>query len=206
MPTPPSPSPGTVTRFVNGMGLPVDSDADRRVYEQLRAIAAEHLRRERGRDRRGLDTTVLVHEAWIRMAASGEVGNGAGGEGSEGPAWNSRAHFFASAARAMRRILVDRARRRSASPLALGSRAGTALGADASDPTDMLALNEALSKLERHDPRAAAVVSLRYFAGLDLPGVAECMDLSLRTTEREWAYARAWLLGRMTDPRDGDEP
>ncbi len=176
---------------------PTGNQSDTHVYAELRRIAAAQLRRER---RRGtlMDTTVLVHEAWMRLA-----GPDARPTPAHAPAWESRAHFYASAAQAMRRILVEQARRKlRRGPVAdLGSRVDDLPGAKpSSDPAELIALDEALADLERHDPRAASIVSLRFFAGLDMPTVAELSGLSLRTTEREWAHARAWLQQRIDHP------
>lgn len=177
---------------------PTGNQSDTQVYSELRRMAAAQLRRER---RRGtlMDTTVLVHEAWMRLA-----GPDAKPTSAHTPVWESRAHFYASAAQAMRRILVEQARRNlRRGPVAdLGSRADDLPGAKpSSDPAELIALDEALADLERHDPRAAGIVSLRFFAGLDMPTVAELTGVSLRTAEREWSHARAWLQQRM-DHRD----
>lgn len=188
-------NPGTITRFVNAAG-PHDEPAggvDRRVYAELRSIAASHLRRERHRDPL-LDTGTLVGEAWVRLSAR------------DGKRWDNRAHFYASAANAMRCILVDSARRRlrrGRAALLLGSRAGTAVGLHDPEALDLLALNDALTSLEGLDPRAASVVNLRFFAGLDMPVIAESLGTSLRTVERDWSYARAWLLDRIESDRVG---
>jgi RNA polymerase sigma factor (TIGR02999 family) len=189
----PGSNPGTITRFVNARGVHAEPGVDHRVYAELRAIAAAHLRRERCRDP-VLDTGVLVNEAWVRLSAR------------DGGRWSGRAHFFASAANAMRRILVDQARRRlrrGRASLLLGSRAGTAFGLNDPQALDLLCLDDALEHLGRADPRAATIVSLRFFAGLDMPAIAETLGLSLRTTERDWSFARAWLLDRIEADRDG---
>jgi RNA polymerase sigma factor (TIGR02999 family) len=186
---------GTITRFVNGVDPHAQPGVDQRIYAELRSIAAAHLRRERNRDPL-LDTATLVHEAWVRLSAR------------EGQRWDSRAHFFASAANAMRCILVDQARRRvrrGQAAVLLDSHAGAAHGIDATRAIDLLCLDEALDHLGRADPRAATIVSLRFFAGLAMPQIAETLGLSLRTTERDWTYARAWLLERMESDRNSKD-
>lgn len=153
------------------------------VYDELRGIARARLSRER----RGhtLQATALVHEAWLRLF--GEAGVG----------FENRAHFFAAAGEAMRRILVDHARRRVAAKRGAGE-APEALRDDAiaevcADPGEILAVHEALLRMEDRQPRAASIVRLRFFAGFELEEIADVLGLSLRTVEREWAYARARL-------------
>ncbi|CAN5339017.1 ECF-type sigma factor [soil metagenome] len=150
------------------------------VYDELRRLAAHHL----GEERSGhtLQPTALVHEAYLRLV--GDAG------------WDSRGHFFAAAAVAMRRILVESARRRKS--LKRGgdrSRADLEL-ADIATPEiqeDLVALDGALSRLEEADPEAAKLVQLRYFAGMTLAEAAATMGVSPRTADRLWAYGRAWL-------------
>lgn len=160
--------------------------SDTQIYSELRRIAASQLRRER---RRGtlMDTTVLVHEAWMRLSADPRTAP-----------WDTRGHFYASAARAMRRILVEQARRsiRRARAAEQAPRSDNNHSTSI-DPAELIALDEALVRFEEHDPRAAAVVNLRFFAGLDMPQIAEITGLSLRTAEREWFHARAWLQKHM---------
>jgi RNA polymerase sigma factor (TIGR02999 family) len=159
------------------------------VYDELKALARAHLSREAGGGRgMTLQATALVHEAYLRLVGGDEV------------RWNSRGHFFAAAARAMRRILVERARR-VATPKHGGGKvvrgeAGLALAAATPSPedpgVDVLALDGALGRLESVDPRRAEIVLLRYFAGLSVEQTAAVMALSERTVKNEWAYARAW--------------
>ena len=153
------------------------------VYEQLRAIAQARMAGER--DGHTLQATALVHEAYLRLV------------GGEDVAWESRAHFFAAAAQAMRRILIDHARKRGSAKRG-GGRASVPMSvvdlAVESDPAQILALDEALTTLEADDPRAAEVVKLRFFGGLSAEETAELMGLSLRTVMREWAFARARLF------------
>jgi RNA polymerase sigma factor (TIGR02999 family) len=158
------------------------------VYDELRRLAARRLAQEK--PGHTLQATALVHEAYLRL-----VGNS--------PAyWNGRAHFFAAAAEAMRRILVESARRR-ASLKRGGARARQPL--DDLDiplqrpPEELLAVHDALDRLAETDPRAAELVKLRYFAGFTLDEAAEALGISARTADNVWAYARAWLFARF-DP------
>ena len=153
------------------------------VYEELRKLAAQKLAQEN--PGQTLQATALVHEAYLRLVDT-----------EQAQQWNSRGHFFAAAAEAMRRILVDRARHRG-SHKAGGGRARCDL--DALEialpeiPEDLLALDESLNKLAATDQKAAELVHLRFFAGLPLPEAAQLLGISPRTADRLWAYARAWL-------------
>lgn len=158
------------------------------VYEDLRRLAA--LRMAAESPGQTLQPTALVHEAWLRIAG-------------EDHAWQNRRHFFAAAAEAMRRILIERARRR------LRVRHGGGLERadvdaiqvpDAVRDEQWVAMDEALTKLEQEDPRRAQVVKLKYFVGLTNPEVAEAMGLSLATVERDWSFAKAWLFSRIQSP------
>ena len=162
------------------------------VYEELRKLAAARLAQEAPGNT--LTATALVHEAYLRLV------------GPQGAArWDSRGHFFAAAAEAMRRILVDHARRKAAARHG-GGLARLELEPDlaaAREPReDLLALDEALDRLAVADPLKAEVVKLRYFAGLTLPETAAALGLSERTAGRHWAYARAWLR-RAVEGRGG---
>ena len=182
----PTPTPRPVTRILDeaegltreqvlGQLLPV-------VYDELRALAGAQLRGER--PDHSLQPTALVHEAYLRMAAADRT------------PWEDRGHFFRAAARAMRRILIDHARARRTNKRGGGREAVSLSQVGAStwdEPGNLLALDEALSRLEKRDPRAAEVVQLRYFAGLSVPETAEALGLSRRTVNREWTFARAWL-------------
>jgi RNA polymerase sigma factor (TIGR02999 family) len=156
------------------------------VYDELRRLAARRLAREA--PGQTLEPTALVHEAYLRLVGDGE------------PRWDGRGHFFAAAAEAMRRILVDRARRRAAR-----KRGGHArrlpldeqLGAVGQRDEDLLALDEALGELERHDPQAAGLVKLRYFSGLSHQQAAQALGVSRRVADRLWAVAKAWLYQRL---------
>lgn len=178
----PSHSGGTVTRAVNAQ----DGPAIDAVYHELRRLASRLLRRDL-RGRQAIQTTALVHDAWIRIGAG---------------QWESRAHFFGAAARAMRRILIEHARSLQARPIRRGLSGGTTIAdpANPADPLDVLALHEALVELETLDPRAARLVELRYFGGLEVAEAAAIADVPLRTAERDLAFARTWLRRRLDAP------
>jgi RNA polymerase sigma factor (TIGR02999 family) len=152
------------------------------VYDELRKLAAQRLAQEK--PGQTLQATALVHEAYLRLV------------GSQDPGWNGRGHFFAAAAEAMRRILVERARRRKRLRHADD---GCRLGLEDIElvdevlPEDLLAVDEALERLARKDAVAAQLVKLRFFAGLTVAEAAQGLGLTLRTAERNWAYARTWL-------------
>jgi RNA polymerase sigma factor (TIGR02999 family) len=153
------------------------------VYDELHRLAGQRL----GREKPGqtLQATALVHEAYLRLVGSGDE-----------PLWNSRGHFFAAAAQAMRRILVENARRKQSRKHGGGrSREDfEEVQLPAPEPReDLLALDEALNKLAEGNRAAADLVQLRYFAGLSLPEAAQALGISARTAGRIWAYARAWL-------------
>jgi RNA polymerase sigma factor (TIGR02999 family) len=158
------------------------------VYDQLRAIARQRMAGERASHT--LQATALVHEAYIRLL------------GREGVRWNGRGHFFLAAAEAMRRILIDHARARNAGKRK-GERAALDIVnvAEAVTETDLagvLALDDAMSRLEKLAPETAAIVRLRFYAGLSVEAVAEALGVSARTVKREWAFGRAWLRGTLT--------
>jgi RNA polymerase sigma factor (TIGR02999 family) len=158
------------------------------VYDELRKLAAARMAAES--PDHTLQPTALVHEAYLRL-----VGPDAG------QPWNSRGHFFAAAAEAMRRILVDAARRKQADKHG-GNRARVDLPEDLADPAarsdDLVALDEALTRLERHDPDAARLVKLRYFAGLSHQEAADALGVSRGAADRLWVLARAWLLRQLS--------
>jgi RNA polymerase sigma factor (TIGR02999 family) len=159
------------------------------VYDELRKLAAHRMAREAAGQT--LDATALVHEAYLRLVG-----------GNPDQHFNGRGHFFAAAAEAMRRILVERARHKAA--LKSGGGAcrhdldGLAVAAPERGP-DLLALDEALAELERHDARAAELVKLRYFAGCTHQQAAEAMGIGRRTADGLWALARAWLYQRLAE-------
>ncbi len=163
------------------------------VYEELKRLAARTLSREK--PGQTLQTTALVHEAYIRLV-----------DNEQAQHWKSRGHFFGAAAEAMRRILVDNAR--SKRSLRRGGSARR-LSLDAAQPAsnersgDLLALDEALGRLEELDPTKAKLVKLRYFAGLTIPQAAEALEISIATANRYWTYARAWLHEELAIGPDG---
>ena len=159
------------------------------VYAELRRVASARLRNEAAHHT--LQTTALVHEAYLRLV------------GLERMTLLNRTHFFAMAARLMREILVDHARRRDALKRG-GGVTMTGLdedhaGAD-SGIVDVLALDQALTELHALDPRLSRVVELRYFAGLSIAETADALDVSTATVERDWTVSKAWLLQRLTTP------
>jgi RNA polymerase sigma factor (TIGR02999 family) len=153
------------------------------VYDELRKLAAQRLAHEK--PGQTLAATALVHEAYLRLVGDDAM-----------PHWNSRGHFFAAAAEAMRRILVENARRKQQVGRG-GDRQRAAIDitqiAAEAPSDDLVDLDESLERLEAHDPVAAKLVKLRYFAGLTMPQAAEALGMSLRTAERNWTYARTWL-------------
>ena len=166
------------------------SDGDRQaldkltplVYEELRHQAARYLRRER--PGHTLQTTALIHEAYLRLIDAKDVH------------WQSRAHFFAIAANLMRRILVEHARRRDADKRG-GSHVRVqldeALAVAVESDVDLLAIDEALDRLAAIDPQQARVVELRFFSGLSVEETAAALGVSPKTVKRDWSVARAWL-------------
>ena len=153
------------------------------VYEELRKLAAARIAQEK--PGQTLQATALVHDAYIRLVDVEKVQH-----------WDSRRHFFSAAAEAMRRILVESARRKRGPQQGGGLLRHDLDDVDLANPPDrddVLALDEALQKLAAHDKSAADVVRLRFFAGLPLAEVAKSLNISPRTADRLWAYARAWL-------------
>jgi len=158
------------------------------VYSELRRLAAAHLAAEA--PGHTLQPTALVHEAYLRLVGLGDDAR-----------WEGRGHFFAAAALAMRRLLVETARRKRAVKRAGGARVDLDEAALALPETreDLLALDEALDRLAASDRQAADLVHLRYFAGLSIPEAASALGVSPRTADRLWAYARAWLHAEVRD-------
>jgi RNA polymerase sigma factor (TIGR02999 family) len=189
---------GEVTRILDAI-----EQGDRRaidqllpvVYQELRRLAAQKLAGEK--PGQTLQATALVHEAYIRLV------------GAENQNWTSRGHFFAAAAEAMRRILIENARRKHRLRHG-GDRQRVEF--DSEDITigepseDLLALDEALAKLSEQEPVIAKLVKLRYFAGLTLEQAAEMLRVSRRTADRYWAYARAWLYKEITKANKPGSP
>ena len=157
------------------------------VYEELRKLAASRMANEAAGNT--LQPTALVHEAWLRLV------------GKENPRFAGRAHFFAAAAEAMRRILIDRARRKSALRHGGGQARVDIQQIDLASPDaddQILAVSEALDKLAAQDPVEAELVKLRYFAGLTVEEAAGLLDISPRTARNYWAHARTWLYHEIT--------
>ena len=157
------------------------------VYEELRRIAAAKMHAEG--PGQTLQATALVHEAWMRLGAD------------EQPQWKNRAHFFSAAGEAMRRILIDRARRKRAE-----KRGGNQIRVDVDEfeiaapakEDELLAINEALDKLAEVDPRKAELVKLRYFVGLSFAETASALEIAVPTAKKWWAYSRVWLLAEVS--------
>jgi RNA polymerase sigma factor (TIGR02999 family) len=160
------------------------------IYGELRQLAAEKMAQEK--PGQTLQATALVHEAYLRLVDGEKVRH-----------WKSRGHFFAAAAEAMRHILVDRARRKRSRKRG-GDRARVPFDeaklAAAEDAEEVLAVDEALAGLAAADAQAAELVKLRYFAGLSIPEAAEALNISPRSADRLWAYARAWLRRAIGTP------
>jgi len=169
------------------------------VYQELRRLARSHMAAERAGHT--LQATALVHEAYLRLVGD-QARNGAP-SGSGASAWDCRGHFFAAAAEAMRRILIEHARSRNTAKR--GGQQGrvelsdqrAAIDSQSSNLADLLALDEALQRLAVEAPAKAELVKLRYFAGLSLEESAEAMGISLATAKRHWAFARAWLFNAL---------
>jgi RNA polymerase sigma factor (TIGR02999 family) len=199
--------PGSdVTRILNAVAQRDPRAAEQLlplVYDELRKLAAQRLSLEK--PGQTLQATALVHEAYLRLVDA-DVG--------AAPDWNGRGHFFAAAAEAMRRILIERARRGrrvrhgggrqhldldklDSSQLQLGP-------VDDGPVEELFALNEALTWLEGDDPEAASVVTLRFFAGLTIEDAAAALGISVRTANRHWAYAKASLYQQLSDTHDTD--
>jgi RNA polymerase sigma factor (TIGR02999 family) len=183
LPTPPSEVTRLLERSARGEG---EAGASRRlfelVYDELRRLAGSLMRRERGGHT--LQPTALVHEAFLRLVGAPNI------------AWQDRAHFMGIAARAMRQILVDHARRHAAEKRGGGLQRVTLTDAEAVVPGDeieVLDLHEALERFAALDPRAARVVELRVFGGLSVPEAAHVLEVSPRTVDGDWAVARMWL-------------
>jgi RNA polymerase sigma factor (TIGR02999 family) len=153
------------------------------VYDELRRLAAQKMTREAAGHT--LQPTALVHEAWLRLG------------GSEAPAFQNRAHFFGAAAEAMRRILIEHARRRLAAKRGAGVEAvdldGLEISSPVADDNQLLAVNEALERFAVVDPHKAELVKLRYFVGLNFEEAAAALGIAVPTAKQWWAYARAWL-------------
>jgi len=159
------------------------------VYDELRQLAAVKLAQEK--PGQTLQATALVHEAYLRLV-----------DAEKDQPWNSRSHFFAAAAEAMRRILVERARARASIKRGGGRERFHLDDLEIASPEraeDLLALDEALTRLAAVEPQAAELVQLRYFGGQTMKSAADLLGLSLRSTHRLWAYAKAWLLQELEE-------
>jgi RNA polymerase sigma factor (TIGR02999 family) len=158
------------------------------VYNQLRGLAGQYLRKERSNHT--LQPTALVHEAYLRLLGPDDLG------------YEDKAHFFALAATMMRRILVDHARRRQA-----GKRWDSRQRMELTDqiefrpdrPDNFLALDDAIAKLEEFDPRQSKIVELRFFGGLTFEEIARVVKVAPRTAQRDWSIARVWLYRQLTE-------
>lgn len=188
-----------VTKILAALEAGDDSASDQLmdlVYHELHRVASAKLKRERVD--LTLQPTALVHEAWLRLT------------GTSTPTWENRRHFFAAAAEAMRRILVEGARKR------MRLKHGGAYGrlpledVEVASPEgpgiDLLALDEALGRLASEDARKASLVEMRYFAGLSIPEAAQVLDISKATADRWWAYSRAFLYHEIAGPSDEAGP
>ena len=159
------------------------------VYDELRKLAAAKLAQEK--PGQTLQATALVHEAYVRLV-----------DADTDQPWNNRGHFFAAAAEAMRRILVEQARRKSRLKHGRKHRRvdlDSGCLVSAAPSLDLLALDEALSRLAQTEPAKAELVKLRFFAGLTMPEAAAALDISLATAERYWTFAKSWLYAELAD-------
>jgi RNA polymerase sigma factor (TIGR02999 family) len=188
-----SPAAGEITQLLHAAGRGDAHASDELlplVYQDLRRHAAVQMAREAAGQT--LQPTALLHEAWLRV------------EGGQGREWQNRAHFFGAAAEAMRRILIENARRKSRL-----KRGGDLVRVDpghlelaATTPDEkVLLIDEALASLQAQDPERARVVVLKFFGGRTNQEVAECLGVTERTIERHWAYAKAWLFQHIRDHR-----
>src|SRR5436190_121476 len=179
-----------VTRILNAIDRGDAKAADELlplVYEELRKLAAHRMGNEASGQT--LQPTALVHEAWLRLV------------GSENPKFEGRAHFFGAAAEAMRRILIDRARRKRAQRHGGGQRRVNVEAVEIAAVTEedqLLAVNDALEKFAAQDKAKAELVKLRYFVGMTIEEAAKMLGISEPTAKRWWTYARAWLYSEMT--------
>jgi RNA polymerase sigma factor (TIGR02999 family) len=185
---------GEVTQILNAIEQG-DSQASEQllplVYDELRRLAAQKMAEEK--PGQTLQATALVHEAYLRLVGGAEQ------------TWKSRGHFLCAAAEAMRRILIEQARRKGSIKHG-GGRRRVAL--DAVAPADsqpdndhLLAIDDALTRLARHEPVRAELVKLRFFGGLTMPEAAAALGISVPTAERYWVFARAWLCAELDDPK-----
>jgi len=186
--------PGEITRLLRGLargGEKLSEELLARVYRELKAIAQSRMAAER--PGHTLQPTALVHEAYLRLMGDGEAD------------WDSRGHFYAAAAEAMRRILIEHARQRGAAKRG-GGRERVPLASAPQVTFDKLeeivAVDEALSRMQEDNPRGVEIVRLRYFAGLGIDDVAHALKLSPRTVRREWLFVRAELYRALRPEED----
>lgn len=191
---PDAPPPGHLTRILREVGAgraPPDRELLPLVYEELLQLARQRLRDERANHT--LNATALVHEAYMRLA------------GNDPAAWDNRAHFFGAAARAMRQVLIDYARKRGRAKRGPGGQRVPLSVVDLATEApidDVLAVDGAVEKLAAMDPRMADIVQLRFYAGLSVEETAAALGLSERTVRREWSLARAWLVRELEGLRE----
>jgi len=160
------------------------------VYNELRKLAAVRLAQEKRSQT--LQATDLVHEVYVRLASRPSNTDATGGV----PHWNGRKHFFGAAAEAMRRILIERARRKDSQKHGGGKNRVDCEELEIApvfDSVDLMEIDQAVEKLQQLDPRAAEIVKLRYYVGLNIPEIAAALEVSRSTIDRQWAWARAWL-------------
>lgn len=189
-----APDPAEITRVLGRVRRLDDEAADEvlpMLYAELRELAASCMRREAVAHT--LQPTAVVHEAWMKICGGAESG------------FASRSHFFGIAARAMRQILVDHARRRDAAKRGGGAIERVTLAelsdtSEAERTIDIVALHDALAELEQLEPRMASIVELRFFGGLTIREAAEVTGVSETTVDDDWAFARAWLRRKLEDP------
>lgn len=186
--------PGDATRMLSALSAGeavVEEQLLRLIYDELRAMARRRLALEGPAVQ--MQTSSLVHEVYLRLMAGSD----------QDLSWQCRAHFFGAAAEAMRRILVEQARHRKALKHG-GGRRHVSIDvvelADTTPKTDLIALHEALERLESHDQRMATVVKLRYFAGLTIEQTAEVLNVTTRTVDRDWQACRVWLYRELHGP------
>ena len=191
-----STSKGEVTRILQAVeGGGADDNATEKllplVYNELRRLAASRMAGDR--PNQTLQATALVHEAYLRLVGADE---------SHGKQWDNRGHFFAAAAEAMRRILIDRARQKQSLKRGRDFVRTTwdeANAVDVAKPEEILAVDEALTALSQSEPGLAKIVNLRYVAGMTVPETAAVLGVSPSTVDRQWAAARAWLFRKISE-------
>jgi RNA polymerase sigma factor (TIGR02999 family) len=189
-----APVPENMTQILNAAGAGDSHAAEKLlplVYDELRRLAAARMAQQP--PGQTLQATALVHEAWLRL------------EGSEKQGWESRKHFFAAASQAMRHILIERARRKLRARHGAGLERVDVDAIEIAAPTDderLLQVDAALDELAVIAPEKAEVVKLRFFVGLEEQETAELLNLSPRTVERYWSYAKAWLFDRIAETKE----